>query len=84
MQDSRTHLHVCGQNHTVVGQPLSIGAYPFLQSDLEGPKHPADIPLRGLITVSIDHCQMGVGGEHSWGMWPRPQHLIKAEQRSRL
>jgi len=61
------------------GQPLGIGAYPFLQSDLEGPKHPAEIPLRGLITVSIDYRQMGVGGENSWGMWPRPQHRIKAE-----
>ncbi len=76
---------------TTDGQPLEIGAYPFLQSDLEviedndlpkndnAPRHPADIPLRGLITVSIDHRQMGVGGEDSWGMWPRPQHRIKAE-----
>ncbi len=73
------------------GQPLEIGAYPFLQSDIEvlesdqipenpnAPRHPADIPLRGLITVSIDHRQMGVGGEDSWGMWPRPQHRIVAE-----
>jgi beta-galactosidase len=73
------------------GQPLEIEAYPFLQSDIEvlgadepeqnqnAPRHPADIPLRGLITLSIDHRQMGVGGENSWGAWPRPQHLIEAE-----
>ena len=64
---------------TTDGQPLEISAYPFLQSDLEGPKHPTDIPLRGLITLNIDHRQMGVGGEDSWGMWPRPQHRINAE-----
>ena len=57
----------------------AIRSYYVLQSDLEGPKHPAEIPLRGLITVSIDFRQMGVGGENSWGMWPRPQHRIKAE-----
>ncbi len=61
------------------GQPLEIGAYPFLQSDLEGSKHPADIPFRKLITVQIAHRQMGVGGEDSWGLWPRPQHRIDAE-----
>lgn len=61
------------------GQPLEIEAYPFRQSDLEGVKHPADIPLRDLISVQIDHRQMGVGGEDSWGMWPRPDHRIKAE-----
>ena len=60
------------------GQSLEIEAYPFLQSDLEGPHHPADIPLRDLITVSIDHRQMGVGGENSWGAWPRAQHRIVA------
>ena len=34
------------------GQPLEISAYPFLQSDLEGTRHPADIPMRDLITVN--------------------------------
>ncbi len=61
------------------GQPLEIGAYPFLQSDLEGPGHAADIPFRRLITVQIAHRQMGVGGENSWGAWPRPDHVLKAE-----
>jgi beta-galactosidase len=61
------------------GQPLEIGAYPFLQSDLEGPGHAAEIPFRRLITVQIAHRQMGVGGENSWGAWPRPDHVLKAE-----
>ena len=61
------------------GQPLEIGAYPFLQSDLEVPGHAADIPFRRLITVQIAHRQMGVGGENSWGAWPRPDHVLKAE-----
>jgi beta-galactosidase len=61
------------------GQALEMSALPFLQSDLEGTRHPADIPLRDLISVQISHQQMGVGGENSWGKWPRPDHVIKAE-----
>lgn len=61
------------------GALLEVGAYPFLQSDLEGVRHPLDISLRDLITVQIAHRQMGVGGENSWGAWPRPDHLIQPE-----
>ncbi len=81
--DVRRAAFIGGQHGLLVfpndEQLLSVGAYPFLQSDLEGARHPSEIPLRGLITVSIDHRQMGVGGENSWGALPRPDHLIKAE-----
>jgi beta-galactosidase len=61
------------------GQPLEIAAYPFLQSDLEVPGHAVDVQFRKFITVQIAHRQMGVGGENSWGAWPRPDHVLKAE-----
>ena len=60
-------------------QPLEISAYPFLQSDLQNTKHPADIPLRDLVSVQIAHRQMGIGGENSWGAWPRPAHVLEAK-----
>ena len=62
------------------GQLLEMEAYPFLESDLEGPGHAADIPLRDLITVQISHRQMGVGGENSWGAWPRPDHVLATDR----
>ena len=62
------------------GKLLEIEAYPFLQSDLEETRHSTDIPLRKLITVQIALRQMGVGGENSWGAWPRPDHLIKSAE----
>ena len=73
-----------GKRHGLIirstdGQPLEMGAYPFLQSDLEGLGHTADIPLRGLITVQIAHRQMGVGGEKPAPSWPQTDHLLKAE-----
>jgi beta-galactosidase len=49
---------------------LEMGAYPFLQSDLEGLLHPVDIPQRSITTVQVGLGQMGVGGENSWGARP--------------
>ena len=64
------------------GGPLEVGAYPFSQDDLqtEGRRHPADIPLRDFVTVHIAHAQMGVGGEDSWGAWPRPAAMVPANR----
>lgn len=62
------------------GGPLEVGAYPFGQDDLENRRHPADIPLRDFVTVHLAHRQMGVGGEDSWGAWPRPGHVLNADQ----
>ena len=66
----------------VEGGPLEVGAYPFSQDDLqtEGRRHPSDIPLRDFVTVHIAHAQMGVGGEDSWGAWPRPAAMLPADR----
>ena len=61
------------------GQKLEIAAWPFLASDLENLKHPTDLPQRDLIGLRIAHRNMGVGGETSWGMWPRPGHILEAK-----
>ncbi|BCX46502.1 beta-galactosidase [Haloferula helveola] len=60
-----------------IGEPLEMSAYPFAMDDLEGPKHPSDIPSRDFITLNIDHAQMGVGGINSWGAWPLGEYQIK-------
>ncbi len=66
----------------VDGGPLEVGAYPFAQDDLQtaGRRHPADIPLRDFVTIHIAHAQMGVGGEDSWGAWPRPAAMLPADR----
>jgi beta-galactosidase len=45
-------------------------------------KHGADVPMRKLTTVNIDHLQMGVGGDTSWGRLVHPQYTIDAIPRS--
>jgi len=41
-----------------------------------------DIPKRDYIWLNIDHTQMGVGGDNSWGRKPYDQYLLKAGQYS--
>ncbi|MFK7910815.1 MAG: glycoside hydrolase family 2 TIM barrel-domain containing protein [Akkermansiaceae bacterium] len=59
---------------------LQGGAYPFLMSDLEGNRHPCDIPERDVITVNIDHFQLGVGGVNSWGARPLGKHRFSSKK----
>jgi len=42
-------------------------------------KRGAEVPIRDLITVNIDHKQMGVGGDTSWGRLVHAQYTIPAK-----
>jgi len=42
-------------------------------------KRGAEVPMRDLVTVNIDHKQMGVGGDTSWGRLVHPQYTIPAQ-----
>ncbi|WDE08813.1 DUF4981 domain-containing protein [Thalassomonas viridans] len=42
-------------------------------------KHGAEVPIRNLVTVNIDHKQMGVGGDTSWGRLVHAQYTIPAK-----
>ena len=75
-------LNEKGQGLTITAlgdQLLSGGTYPCLMSDLEGRRHPVDIPKRDVVTLNIDHKQMGVGGTNSWGARVLPQYRIKPD-----
>ena len=57
-----------GVRATADGQPLMASAWPYTQGDLAAAKHTAELPQRDLLTVNLDHLQMGVGGDNSWGL----------------
>jgi beta-galactosidase len=61
-----------------VGQPrLSVSAWPYSQEELEAAKHTNELPTgSSSITVNIDSCQMGVGGDDSWGALPYQQYSL--------
>lgn len=63
------------------GPVLEFSALPYTAEDLtqesRGSKHPVDVPKRGFSCLTLDHAQMGVGGDDSWGTRPHPQYTIQ-------
>lgn len=65
---------------------LEVNALPFLPDDLDaGPekrqRHSMDLIPRDLVALHLDCCQMGVGGDTSWGARPHAPYRIPAEER---
>jgi beta-galactosidase len=60
---------------------LNFSAWPYTMDDLQTAKHINELPDRDLITVNIDHLQMGVGGDDSWSRnaQPHPEFRIPAQ-----
>jgi beta-galactosidase len=61
------------------GESLSISAWPYSMEDLSAAAHDSELPQRDFITVNLDHLQMGVGGDNSWGLPVLDAYRIKSE-----
>ncbi len=57
-------------------QPLSISVWPYSMHDLAHATHNNQLPERDFITINLDHLQMGVGGDNSWGLPVNDSYLI--------
>lgn len=57
--------------------PVSVSAWPYSLKDIEQARHYFELPRRNFITVNIDHAQMGVGGDNSWGLPVHNQYRLK-------
>jgi beta-galactosidase len=63
---------------------LDFSAWPFRMSELEqydtptktGHMHPSEIVKSDDITINLDHRQMGVGGDNSWGALQHPEYRL--------
>jgi len=66
----------------VAEERLMVSAWPYRMRDIdrETVRHPHEIPQRDVITVNIDHLQMGVGGRNSWGAKTDAPYLLPADQ----
>lgn len=67
-----------------VGNLLGFSAHHQLNGDFDEGKekiqqHAYHIPVRNLVNVNIDHLQMGVGGDNSWGYRPLDQYMIQPQ-----
>ena len=63
-------------------EPLSVSAWQFEQEDIEYVPsmkkhiHGGSIMPKDLVWVNIDHRQMGVGGDNTWGAQVHPEYTI--------
>jgi beta-galactosidase len=70
------------------GMPtLDWSALPYLQEDLdEGTtkrgRHTYDLRPRDLVAIHLDHKQMGVGGDNSWGAQPLEAYRLPVREYS--
>ena len=67
----------------VVGdEPLSVSAWNFPQADLlyapsmQEHRHGGCVDKKPMVWVNIDHRQMGVGGDNTWGAMVHPEYTI--------
>jgi beta-galactosidase len=79
---SLTNAKGKGIKVTALNDWISINAQNYRQADLEGRKHPYEVPMSNLVELHIDHRQMGLGGDNSWGQFPHEQYLLRAPQYS--
>ncbi len=64
-----------------VGEPtINASAWPYSMADLEKARHINELPKQKTITVNIDHMQMGLAGDNSWGARPHQQYMLWANK----
>lgn len=72
-----------GQGILVKGdRPLSVSAWNFPMEDIEyrpsqmERRHGGSIVKKDMVWLNIDHLQMGVGGDNTWGAKVHPEYTI--------
>lgn len=65
---------------------LEMSSWPFKSTALDwvsrSQAHGNEIKTGGVVTLNIDHKQMGVGGDNSWGAKPHKPYMIEPIKRS--
>ncbi|MFJ9407598.1 glycoside hydrolase family 2 TIM barrel-domain containing protein [Streptomyces sp. NPDC101393] len=61
-------------------QLLEISALRYAPTDLEEVRHPHELKPRKETQLGVNHRQMGVGGNDSWGAPPLEKYLLHADR----
>ena len=74
-------IHIEGEG------PVCFSAWNMTDEDLDPgltkkQQHPAEIKMRGNITLHVDYKQRGVGGDDSWGALPHTEYRLLDKQYS--
>ena len=75
--------NAAGEGLLITGEkPLSVSAWNFPMEDLEyrpsqvERRHGGSILKKDMVWLNIDHQQMGVGGDNTWGAQVHPEYTI--------
>ncbi|AIQ34883.1 beta-galactosidase [Paenibacillus sp. FSL R5-0345] len=70
-----------GAGLMAIGSPtIEANALHHTPEDLDGPKHPHEVPYREDITLRLNYKQMGLGGDNSWGAKPHAPYMLLANK----
>lgn len=73
--------NAAGASLLIAGEPLiELNALPYTPFELEAHDHVYKLPASGKTVVRINHKQMGVGGDDSWGARTHPQYVLHANR----
>lgn len=79
--------NAAGEGLLVTGdEPLSVSAWNFPMEDLEyrpsqmERRHGGSIVKKDMVWLNIDHMQMGVGGDNTWGAQVHPEYTITPKE----
>ncbi|WP_202078996.1 glycoside hydrolase family 2 TIM barrel-domain containing protein [Caldalkalibacillus salinus] len=65
----------------IIGLPLiEFNALPYTPSELEQYDHGYELPHSDKVVARINHKQMGVGGDDSWGAPTHPEYTLYADK----
>jgi beta-galactosidase len=60
--------------------PLSCNALPYTSSQIQSEDYDWQLPAPTQIVLNIDHAQLGIGGDNSWGMICLPPYQLKEKE----
>lgn len=61
----------------LLGDPrFDFSLRPYTQEELEAALHVHDLPRNETLSLHVDHRQMGVGGDNSWGALTHPEYRL--------
>jgi beta-galactosidase len=70
-----------GAGMLITGLPVfELNALPYTPFELEAHDHVYKLPESDKTVIRINHRQMGVGGDDSWGSLPHQQYLLLANK----
>ena len=58
---------------------LQFIAHDYTDEDIENARHEHEITRRDFIQIQLDHQQMGIGGDNSWGAEVHEKYWVKAK-----